>query len=56
MVLMVCNVFQDVTIDLLVESVERHKDAAGIIIEGYPRTVKQRQEFDTRVSSPDFRG
>lgn len=43
-------IFQEVTIDLLKESVMKHKDATAIFIEGYPRDKIQVEEFNKHVS------
>ena len=40
---------QEVTVELLVQSLRQHVDATGIIVEGYPRTMAQVNEFDKRV-------
>ncbi len=41
---------QEVTLELVRESMQKQKQAKGILLEGYPRTVPQVQEYEKYVS------
>ena len=41
---------EDVTQSLLVDVVNAHPDADGFLIEGYPRTMQQVEEYKRIVS------
>ena len=42
---------QDMTMDILEKALVENKDAKGIVIEGYPRTLNQVQDYNKRVST-----
>lgn len=45
------DIFQEVTAELLVEHIKKHKDAAAFVVEGYPRDKSQMEEFNKCVST-----
>ena len=46
--------FQDVALELLLEQLQKQRDLKGIIVEGYPRTVQQAQQYEKYVSTHAF--
>ncbi|KAL3872034.1 hypothetical protein ACJMK2_040003 [Sinanodonta woodiana] len=45
---------EDMLADVFMEHLKKHKNAKGIIIEGYPRDLRQVEEYDKLVGRVDF--
>ncbi|XP_023930387.1 adenylate kinase isoenzyme 5 isoform X1 [Lingula anatina] len=45
---------EDVTMELLIENIKKHPDAAGFIIAGYPRDMKQLKEYNKYIEKVDI--
>ncbi|KAK6195177.1 hypothetical protein SNE40_000655 [Patella caerulea] len=45
---------EDVTVELLLENLKKHDDAAGFIVEGYPRDMRQVAELDKYINRVDL--
>lgn len=45
---------EDVTAELLLTHIKKHPDAKGFIIEGYPRTASQLEEFEKEIGRLDL--
>lgn len=40
---------EDMAVDLVIENIKKHTSAKAIILEGYPRTQKQMEEFNQKI-------
>ncbi|KAL5011338.1 hypothetical protein ScPMuIL_009889 [Solemya velum] len=45
---------EELTVEVLVNTLKQHKNAKGFIIEGYPRTMKQVEEYEKLVGRVDL--
>ncbi|CAH1785749.1 unnamed protein product, partial [Owenia fusiformis] len=45
---------EDIAIQLVTDSLKQYKDAKGFIIEGYPRTMQQAEEYNKKVGKVDL--
>ncbi|XP_064616728.1 adenylate kinase isoenzyme 5-like isoform X2 [Liolophura sinensis] len=45
---------EDITIELLIDNFKKHPSASGFIVEGYPRDLRQVQEYDKYIGRVDL--